>query len=391
MAHVVSVSIEGLAGRKEILEIDLNRKLNIFYGLNGSGKTSLLKIIHSAMQKDAFSLINVPFENAEVKIYSILDDKEYTYQINKSKLAKYKKFIIQSSSSDRRTIRSSVLARLEEDNVKWEETPKRERKSSVDKWQHRYLPTSRLFERSLSSVTSGGINHLEESDLDSHFIKLIEMMWSEYFAGVLSEIRKIQENGLSDIIAAILLSISDENSNKKFDGKISYELAYHSLRRFLNRRNLEKAIGDINQFKSKFESDKFLQKISYDAYEIEVSIDKLLEPKNKLQELIKKLFNGNKSIVFEDRLIRVKSEKEEEISLELLSSGEKQLIRILIEAIISGKNSLIIDEPEISLHIDWQMRLVNDLNTINDQMQVIIATHSPEIMANVEDHLIFRI
>ena len=71
MSHIVSFRIEGLAGRKEPLELELNRDTNIFFGLNGSGKTSLLKILNAAMSNETANLRNVPFTAAKVSIYSM--------------------------------------------------------------------------------------------------------------------------------------------------------------------------------------------------------------------------------------------------------------------------------------------------------------------------------
>jgi len=79
MAHIVEFTVTGLAGRDDEYAKELSRDLNVFYGLNGSGKTSLLKILDSAMSEDASRLKNVPFRKAEVKIYSIKFKRVYTY------------------------------------------------------------------------------------------------------------------------------------------------------------------------------------------------------------------------------------------------------------------------------------------------------------------------
>lgn len=65
-----------------------------------------------------------------------------------------------------------------------------------------------------------------------------------------------------------------------------------------------------------------------------------------------------------------------------LSSGEKQLLIILGEALIQRGDSFIFlaDEPELSLHIDWQEKLVPSLRKINPSSQIIFATHSPDIV-----------
>ncbi|MDE7160141.1 MAG: AAA family ATPase [Muribaculaceae bacterium] len=73
-----------------------------------------------------------------------------------------------------------------------------------------------------------------------------------------------------------------------------------------------------------------------------------------------------------------------------LSAGEKQLLLILLTVFMQEKRPavLVMDEPEISMHVDWQKRLIEVIRDINPNCQLIIATHSPMIimdgwMANV--------
>ena len=58
MSHVIEFYVEGLAGKEKGFGHKLNRDINIFFGLNGSGKTSLLKILHSALSTDTALLAN---------------------------------------------------------------------------------------------------------------------------------------------------------------------------------------------------------------------------------------------------------------------------------------------------------------------------------------------
>ncbi|MEZ4524993.1 MAG: AAA family ATPase [Desulfobacterales bacterium] len=81
---------------------------------------------------------------------------------------------------------------------------------------------------------------------------------------------------------------------------------------------------------------------------------------------------------------RFKTEDGKELSLTDLSSGEQQEVVLLYELLFRvGPNTLVlIDEPEISLHVAWQKELINDLlNIIKLQkITVITATHSPQII-----------
>ncbi|MDR2866513.1 MAG: ATP-binding protein [Methanomassiliicoccaceae archaeon] len=74
------------------------------------------------------------------------------------------------------------------------------------------------------------------------------------------------------------------------------------------------------------------------------------------------------------------------LPMDSLSSGEKQLFilfyRMLFEAMPSS--FVMIDEPEISLHVSWQQRLgqaMKDIARLRD-LQVVVATHSPQIVHN---------
>lgn len=65
-----------------------------------------------------------------------------------------------------------------------------------------------------------------------------------------------------------------------------------------------------------------------------------------------------------------------------LSAGEKQLLLILLTVYLQeGKEAvLLMDEPEISLHVDWQMDLINVIQRLNPNCQIVVATHSPSMI-----------
>lgn len=82
----------------------------------------------------------------------------------------------------------------------------------------------------------------------------------------------------------------------------------------------------------------------------------------------------------------------ERIQLEQLSSGEKQMLLILTTVFLQEEkpNILLMDEPEISLHITWQDKLIETIRELNPNCQLIITTHSPNIFANGwEDKIVF--
>ena len=72
-----------------------------------------------------------------------------------------------------------------------------------------------------------------------------------------------------------------------------------------------------------------------------------------------------------------------------LSSGERQIVVILTHMAFNRQaqlaNMLIIDEPELSLHVRWQELFVREVLTVNPSLQLILATHSPSIILDEMD------
>ena len=67
-----------------------------------------------------------------------------------------------------------------------------------------------------------------------------------------------------------------------------------------------------------------------------------------------------------------------------LSSGEKQILIILLTVLVEDNLPyvLFMDEPEVSLHLEWQKRLVDLCLELNPNVQIILTTHSPAIVMN---------
>ena len=65
--------------------------------------------------------------------------------------------------------------------------------------------------------------------------------------------------------------------------------------------------------------------------------------------------------------------------LQKLSSGERHLLTFLATILLTGeeKDFILIDEPEISLNVDWQRKILSTIAKLAPNSQIIIATHSP--------------
>ena len=78
-------------------------------------------------------------------------------------------------------------------------------------------------------------------------------------------------------------------------------------------------------------------------------------------------------------------EAKDAISSDKLSAGEKQMLSFLCYNAFSKNTAVFIDEPELSLHVDWQRRLFPTLMEQGQNNQFFVATHSPFIYTKYPD------
>lgn len=110
-------------------------------------------------------------------------------------------------------------------------------------------------------------------------------------------------------------------------------------------------------------------------------------PKKQFQDMIDELFaDTNKKIdrqSNEIQFVQINGNGTTEmITPYQLSSGEKQMLAILLTVLVENREpyALLMDEPEISLHIDWQQRLIDLIRQLNPNAQIILSTHSPALI-----------
>jgi ABC-type glutathione transport system ATPase component len=110
----------------------------------------------------------------------------------------------------------------------------------------------------------------------------------------------------------------------------------------------------------------------------------LSEKKKRFQDIVDELFaETGKRIVRTENEIRF-TQIGEQLMPYQLSSGEKQMLIILLTVLVEDNQPyvLFMDEPEVSLHIEWQKRLIDLICEINPNVQIILTTHSPAVVMN---------
>ena len=110
----------------------------------------------------------------------------------------------------------------------------------------------------------------------------------------------------------------------------------------------------------------------------------LSEKKRRFQDMVDDLFTETgKKIVRTENEIRFSQIGETLVPYQL-SSGEKQILAILLTVLVEDNLPyvLFMDEPEVSLHIEWQKRLIDLCLELNPHVQIILTTHSPAVVMN---------
>jgi len=340
----------------------------------------------------------VPFEWAEVTIHSIKYDKDFIAKIYKQDKRKYpaiKKNRQVKVSEEEIEDREQSTVQMEVDRTErrmfpWKHEPKLP-PGATGRWEHRYLPTWRLYRGieffRLRMRQDEAAYTESEYDLDIIFARSLEHLWSGYSNELLTRVRTIQGKGLANILQTILAPTKAYRKLKQLDSK----LAYQRVAAFLSRQGSKRMLGSLKQFEKKYNKEVQLQKAVSDIDLVEQQIEEVMASRNKLEQLIREMFSGNKTVIFKDASIEVKTDDQRNIGLTSLSSGEKHALWIFIETLLAEDNTLLIDEPELSLHVDWQTRLISGMQQLNRGAQLILATHSPEIMVDIPDNKIFRL
>jgi energy-coupling factor transporter ATP-binding protein EcfA2 len=104
--------------------------------------------------------------------------------------------------------------------------------------------------------------------------------------------------------------------------------------------------------------------------------------KTRFQDLVDELFSETGKTIDRTSNELCFAQYDEVVPPYLLSSGEKQILVILLTALTEDFQPYVIfmDEPEASLHFEWQKRLITMVRELNPNAQIILTTHSPAVI-----------
>lgn len=410
---IQSFRVNGLHGDKDFINLNFNDDLNILTGRNGAGKTTILKLMWYLISG------NLDKATAEIKFKSaelITDIYELTVSIDYDN----KNFPLQSELKIRNLndfkgfesdeeLTHLILGKKSKD-ISWFLT--RYLDSSF------FMPTFRMIEggfmtekyniqhdvlkqfyldinkesdfndievslKKLSKNLSQG-NHLFITSISA---KDIDIFLVKKYAEIMKRVNNSQAESLNLLSRKIKFMMNQvaldkdeiESINKKQE---QLERETNSAKIPLNK--LRKAISDfIPQFRISFDERIFFYDASKEnSNEYEIVEESHLYP---IDIDVKPNFDD-----FEDFEIYEDEDGESVEPLELLtinnlSAGEKQLLTFISYNIFHSNTIFFIDEPELSLHADWQSKLFSLLKEQNPTNQFIISTHSPFIYSIFPD------
>ena len=169
----------------------------------------------------------------------------------------------------------------------------------------------------------------------------------------------------------VLLDLIDEYKN--------YQLKLRNKERSAINK-LEKKIKNLSLKDSAKKAE--LQELQLLIKNKDKKITEIYQQQQTLIDNINILFaDFGKTFAFDKENAITFYKNKQEITAYQLSSGEKQLLIILLTIILQENKPCVVlmDEPEISLHLSWQLDLIEIMQKLNPNAQLIIATHSPAI------------
>lgn len=260
----------------------------------------------------------------------------------------------------------------------------------------------------------------DESDVDlklRHLMRLVVSYKLQLETRVNDRAKKFNE----DIVSLLLYNSEYDSLPNNEEIKQLMDITDEELRTSLHQVfsffgdartlsiDIEKHVESIRNLKSIFTTQKTLnasellplallkRTFKMQSLTNEYQNDRALinEPIKNYTDIVS-VFIKDKSIEFNESgepMIFLKKQGDKErrrLLLSSLSSGEKQLLILLTETLLQQKQSFVFiaDEPELSLHIEWQRNLIPSIRKLNPNAQIVFATHAPEIAGNYSNRLI---
>jgi predicted ATP-dependent endonuclease of OLD family len=428
---IKSFSVYGLFGTNDV-HIKFDENVKILIGENGLGKTQILNLFYYTLTQNFFRISEFNFDKlvltfskgkpVEISKENIDDLVQETYRkpyvkeiISKIGFSQFEmlrnRFTSLPNKKDRYRLeefyeerfRSTyglpfhiIIRAIEElDMGKSKETNpffdkcKYDIQSAIKGLDIMYFPTYRRVEEDLHSLgyDDDELSRNEESTLIQFGMDDVKKRFNKIENTIETLLKEGLSNFLKDVLK-ILMSKNTQIDDNIFDRINDDDLAII----FARAKNLDAEMKEavLNSVRKKEFNDPLsgliLQKL-VELYENQKGLDNSI----KIFRDVCNKYLINKQVFYDESAVKiyVKSDStNDEIQLSKLSSGEKQIISIFSKVYLSesGKRFIVLfDEPELSLSMTWQQKLLPDILNSEKCDFLLAVTHSPFIFDNELD------
>jgi predicted ATPase len=419
--YLIKASIAGLWGGNQSIEIPLDKKFNFIIGKNGTGKTTIINLLAAALTGDFDRLDKIPFSRVYIALGTVGSRKRPSIEVLKQQKPDLPYFDITYKirmSANEEPIVYDLDALEEERSYRGapqrvlRDRHYREKFVYVQRQLENMVRVNWLSvhrqtesERGVEERRPGTAIDVKLANMNNLLVRYFSRLATSFSeetksfqktsflsltsvqkeANIRSFVESVDIEHEKKSLASIfeLLGVEQKQSSKQIE-QISQELM-KAKEPFLGNKGM--SIQQFLAIANSFKTHALVQ-----LYEsLQERRRKIFEPTDKFLKVVNGLLSPQKhvSISAQNELV-ITNKAGTKIEIEDLSSGEKQLLIILGQALLqeTGQVVYIADEPELSLHIDWQERLTTSIAELNKNAQIIFATHSPDIVGAHAENII---
>lgn len=336
-----------------------NSPMKFLTGPNGYGKSTILNMVYAVFAHDCKTLFKVPFE----KFILYFEDAEVQFVQERE----YE----QGDKSDLKTLKRIEL------HVTFKPDSGEEEQGTI-------LPDGECNMPNLEMYLAGNNAYyiddkrVMRNTIDANAEKILDIVERlNYDASLLSD--KIKDHQID--FSSPVLDMGEEISEEEYKSRVA---------EILSELKPLKEWGMVNE---EFVPIPYLEVISrflrkyLDDIESKMRIhSEFVGQLSLFKALVDESIFANKTLRVDDEvgfLFYSQSKFKEPLMPEKLSSGERHLLLQLFELIFRAPQGalVLIDEPELSMHMYWQLRYSKMLSRIAElrKLHIVIATHSPQI------------